>query len=292
MGQKVSPHGLRVGVIKDWDSKWYADKANFADYLVEDNKVRDYVKKKLYVAGVSKVLIERAAENKMRVIVLTAKPGMVIGSSGAGIDNLRAELKKLTGKDIDISIEEVRRSEMDAQLTAESIAQALERRVSFRRAMKQAIGRTMKAGAKGIKVLCSGRLGGAEIARREKYSEGHVPLHTLRADIDYGFAEADTTYGKIGVKVWINHGEILDKGLQGAVREEKREKRERRPRKDGERRDRRDRGERRDRRDRGERSEAPKFANPRVRKTPKAAPQVEEPQVEAPAAEAAETTEA
>ena len=167
MGQKVSPHGLRVGVIKDWDSKWYADKANFADYLVEDNKVRDYVKKKLYVAGVSKVLIERAAENKMRVIVLTAKPGMVIGSSGAGIDNLRAELKKLTGKDIDISIEEVRRSEMDAQLTAESIAQALERRVSFRRAMKQAIGRTMKAGAKGIKVLCSGRLGGAEIARSE-----------------------------------------------------------------------------------------------------------------------------
>ena len=292
MGQKVSPHGLRVGVIKDWDSKWYADKANFADYLVEDNKVREYVKKKLYVAGVSKVLIERAAENKMRVIVLTAKPGMVIGSSGAGIDNLRAELKKLTGKDIDISIEEVRRSEMDAQLTAESIAQALERRVSFRRAMKQAIGRTMKAGAKGIKVLCSGRLGGAEIARSEKYSEGNVPLHTKRADIDYGFAEADTTYGKIGVKVWINHGEILDKGLQGAVREEKREKRERRPRKDGERRDRRDRGERRDRRDRGERSEAPKFANPRVRKTPKAAPQVEEPQVEAPAAEAAETTEA
>lgn len=292
MGQKVSPHGLRVGVIKDWDSKWYADKANFADYLVEDNEVREYVKKKLYVAGVSKVLIERAAENKMRVIVLTAKPGMVIGSSGAGIDNLRAELKKLTGKDIDISIEEVRRSEMDAQLTAESIAQALERRVSFRRAMKQAIGRTMKAGAKGIKVLCSGRLGGAEIARSEKYSEGNVPLHTLRADIDYGFAEADTTYGKIGVKVWINHGEILDKGLQGAVREEKREKRERRPRKDGERRDRRDRGERRDRRDRGDRNEAPKFANPRVRKTPKAAPQVEEPQVEAPAAEAAETTEA
>ena len=292
MGQKVSPHGLRVGVIKDWDSKWYADKANFADYLVEDNKVREYVKKKLYVAGVSKVLIERAAENKMRVIVLTAKPGMVIGSSGAGIDNLRAELKKLTGKDIDISIEEVRRSEMDAQLTAESIAQALERRVSFRRAMKQAIGRTMKAGAKGIKVLCSGRLGGAEIARSEKYSEGNVPLHTLRADIDYGFAEADTTYGKIGVKVWINHGEILDKGLQGAVREEKREKRERRPRKDGERRDRRDRGERRDRRDRGDRNEVPKFANPRVRKTPKAAPQVEEPQVEAPAAEAAETTEA
>lgn len=288
MGQKVSPHGLRVGVIKDWDSKWYADKQNFADYLVEDNKVRDYVKKKLYVAGVSKVLIERAAENKLRVIILTAKPGMVIGRAGDGIEALKKDLKKLTGKEVEISIEEVRRTEMDAQLTAESIAQALERRVSFRRAMKQAIGRTMKSGAKGIKVLCSGRLGGAEIARSEKYSEGNVPLHTLRADIDYGFAEADTTYGKIGVKVWINHGEILDKGLQGAVREEKREKRERRPRKDGERRERRN-GDRRDRRN-GDRNEAPKAANPRVRKTPKAAPQVEEPQVEA--AETAETTEA
>ena len=288
MGQKVSPHGLRVGVIKDWDSKWYADKQNFADYLVEDNKVRDYVKKKLYVAGVSKVLIERAAENKLRVIILTAKPGMVIGRAGDGIEALKKDLKKLTGKEVEISIEEVRKSEMDAQLTAESIAQALERRVSFRRAMKQAIGRTMKSGAKGIKVLCSGRLGGAEIARSEKYSEGNVPLHTLRADIDYGFAEADTTYGKIGVKVWINHGEILDKGLQGAVREEKREKRERTPRQDGERRERRT-GDRRDRRN-GDRNEAPKAANPRVRKTPKAAPQVEEPQVEA--AETAETTEA
>ena len=292
MGQKVSPHGLRVGVIKDWDSKWYADKQNFADYLVEDNKVRDYVKKKLYVAGVSKVLIERAAENKLRVIILTAKPGMVIGRAGDGIDVLKADLKKLTGKDVEISIEEVRRSEMDAQLTAESVAQALERRVSFRRAMKQAIGRTMKAGAKGIKVTVSGRLGGAEIARSEKYSEGNVPLHTLRADIDYGFAEADTTYGKIGVKVWITHGEVLDKGLQSAVREEKRERRgERKGRKDGERRERRDRrdGERRERRDRNDRFEAPKAVNPRVRKTPKAQPQVEAPQVEA--AEAAEAAE-
>ena len=281
MGQKVSPHGLRVGVIKDWDSKWYADKKNFADYLIEDNKVREYVKKKLYVAGVSKVLIERAAENKIRVIVLTAKPGMVIGRSGDGIDVLKADLKKLTGKDVEISIEEVRRSEMDAQLTAESVAQALERRVSFRRAMKQAIGRTMKAGAKGIKVTVSGRLGGAEIARSEKYSEGNVPLHTLRADIDYGFAEADTTYGKIGVKVWINHGEVLDKGLQSPVREEKRERRgERKGRKDG---------ERRERRDRNDRFEAPKAVNPRVRKTPKAQPQVEAPQVEA--AEAAEAAE-
>ena len=278
MGQKVSPHGLRVGVIKDWDSKWYADKKNFADYLIEDNKVREYVKKKLYVAGVSKVLIERAAENKLRVIVLTAKPGMVIGRAGDGIDVLKADLKKLTGKEVEISIEEVRRSEMDAQLTAESVAQALERRVSFRRAMKQAIGRTMKSGAKGIKVVCSGRLGGAEIARSEKYSEVNVPLHTLRADIDYGFAEADTTYGKIGVKVWINHGEVLDKGLQSAVREEKREKRgERKGRRDGERRDRRERrdGERRERRDRNDRFEAPKAVNPRVRKTPKVEPQVE-----------------
>ena len=278
MGQKVSPHGLRVGVIKDWDSKWYADKKNFADYLIEDNKVREYVEKKLYVAGVSKVLIERAAENKIRVIVLTAKPGMVIGRAGDGIDVLKADLKKLTGKEVEISIEEVRRSEMDAQLTAESVAQALERRVTFRRAMKQAIGRTMKAGAKGIKIACSGRLGGAEIARSEKYSEGNVPLHTLRADIDYGFAEADTTYGKIGVKVWINHGEVLDKGLQSAVREEKREKRgERKGRRDGERRDRRERrdGERRERRDRNDRFEAPKAVNPRVRKTPKVEPQVE-----------------
>lgn len=290
MGQKVSPHGLRVGVIKDWNSKWYASKNNFADMLVEDNKVREYVKKKLYAAGVSKVLIERAAENKMRVIVLTARPGMVIGRSGNGVDELKAALVKMTKKDVEISIEEIRRAELDAQLTAESIAQALERRVAFRRAMKQAIGRTMKAGAKGIKVLCSGRLAGAEIARSEKYSEGNVPLHTLRADIDYGFAEADTTYGKIGVKVWINHGEILDKGLQSPVREEKREKRERRGRKDGDRRrnDRRDRGDRR-RNDRNDRNEAPKAVNPRVRKTPKVE-KVEAPQVEA-AVEAVETTE-
>ena len=268
MGQKVSPHGLRVGGIKDWDSKWYADKKNFADFLVEDNKVRNYVKKKLYAAGVSKVVVERAAENKMRVIVATARPGMVIGRSGNGVDELKAALVKMTGKEVEISIEEVRRAELDAQLTAESIAQALERRVTFRRAMKQAITRTMKANAKGIKVLCSGRLGGAEIARSESYSEGNVPLHTLRADIDYGFAEADTTYGKIGVKVWINHGEVLDKELKSPIREEKREKRERRPR-NGERR------ERQGRPNRNERAEAPKAVNPRVRLTPKAEPQVE-----------------
>ena len=295
MGQKVSPHGLRVGVIKDWDSKWYANKTNFADFLVEDNKVREFVKKKLYVAGVSKVVIERAAENKMRVTVLTAKPGMVIGRSGDGIEALKKDLVKMTGKEVEISIVEVRRSELDAQLSAESVAQALERRVSFRRAMKQQISRAMKAGAKGIKIVVSGRVGGAEIARSEKYSEGNVPLHTLRADIDYGFAEADTTYGKLGVKVWINHGEILDKGLVGAVREEKREKRgERRQRRDGERRERRD-GNRQDRRDnrrsdRFQKDEAPKAVNPRVRKTPKAEPKKEEPQVEA--AETAETTEA
>ena len=277
MGQKVSPHGLRVGVIKDWNSKWYAGKNDFAEFLAEDNKVRNYIKKTLYGAGVSKVLIERAARDKMKITVLTARPGMVIGRSGAGIDELKKNLEMMTGKQLSISIEEVRRSELDAQLTAESIAEALEHRVSFRRAMKQAIGRTMKANAKGIKVLCSGRLGGAEIARSEKYSEGNVPLHTLRADIDYGFAEADTTYGKIGIKVWINHGEILDKGLQSPVREEKRDRRERRSRRDGDRR----RNDRR-RGGRNDRFEAParKVANPRIRRTPKAEPQAE-PQVEA-----------
>ena len=277
MGQKVSPHGLRVGVIKDWDSKWYGDKKHFAEFLAEDNKVRVYVKKKLYVAGISKVLIERASESKIKVIILTAKPGMVIGRSGDGIEVLKKDLVKMTGKEVEISIEEVRRAELDAQLTAEAVAQALERRVTFRRAMKQVIGRTMKANAKGIKVTCSGRLGGAEIARSESYSEGNVPLHTLRADIDYGFAEADTTYGKIGVKVWINHGEVLDKELKSPIREEKREKRERRPR-NGERRDRRNNGERRERQgrpNRNERAEAPKAVNPRVRLTPKAEPQVE-----------------
>ena len=291
MGQKVSPHGLRVGVIKDWDSKWYANKSNFADFLVEDNKVREFVKKKLYVAGVSKVVIERAAENKMRVTVLTAKPGMVIGRAGDGIEALKKDLVKMTGKDVDINIVEVRRSELDAQLSAESVAQALERRVSFRRAMKQQISRAMKAGAKGIKIVVSGRVGGAEIARSEKYSEGNVPLHTLRADIDYGFAEADTTYGKLGVKVWINHGEVLDKGLVSPIKEEKREKRNDRRSRTGERRERRD-GNRQDRRDsrrsdRFQKEEAPKAVNKRIR-----ARKVVEPQVEAEAAEPAETTEA
>lgn len=293
MGQKVSPHGLRVGVIQDWDSKWYASKKNFADNLIEDNEVRTYVKKKLYAAGISKVVIERAAENNIRVIVLAGKPGMVIGRAGDGVDQLKKELERKTGKTVAIEIKEIRRAELDAQLTAESIAQALERRVSFRRAMKQAIGRTMKSGAKGIKVLLSGRVGGAEIARSEKYAEGNVPLHTLRADIDYGFAEADTQYGKIGVKVWINHGEILDKGLKSSIPEDRPERRgDRKPRRDGDR-PRRDgdrprREGRRDDRRRGDAPEAPKAVNPRVRKTPKQEPVKEEPQVEAVAAETAE----
>ncbi len=291
MGQKVSPHGFRVGVIKDWDSKWYADKKNFADNLIEDNKVREYITKKLYAAGVAKVVIERPSGSKIRANVMTAKPGMVIGRSGDGIDAIKKDLVKLTGKEVEIEIIEIRRPELDAQLSAEAVAQSLERRTSFRRAMKQQISRTMKAGAKGIKVVVSGRLGGAEIARSEKYSEGNVPLHTLRADIDYGFAEADTTYGRIGVKVWINHGEVLDKGLKSAIPEEKREKKgDKRQRRDGARRD----GGRSDRRegrrnDRFQKEEAPK-ATPRIRKTPKPAPIVEPQETEA--QEPAETTEA
>ncbi len=289
MGQKVSPHGLRVGVIKDWNSKWYADKSNFAEYLAEDQKVRNYTKKKLYVAGVSKVLIERPANNKIKVIVMTAKPGMVIGRAGDGIDALRKGIVKITGKEVEITILEVKRAEMDAQLTAESVAQALEKRIAFRRAMKQAIGRTMKSGAKGIKILCSGRLGGAEIARSEKYSEGNVPLHTIRADIDYGFAEADTTYGKIGVKVWINHGEILEKGLQSAIPQEKEDKRSRRD--NGEKRSKKSDGERRPRRDNNKdaKAERPKAANMRVRPKKVEAPVAET--VEAPVEENTEVTE-
>jgi small subunit ribosomal protein S3 len=280
MGQKVSPHGLRVGVIKDWDSKWYANKNSFADNLVEDHKVREFVKKKLYVAGVSKVVIERSSEKQIRVVVMTGKPGMVIGRAGDGIDNLKKEIEKMTSKAVTISIIEIKKIELDAQLTAESIAQALERRISFRRAMKQAMGRTIKSNAKGIKVLVSGRLGGAEIARSEKYSEGNVPLHTLRANIDYGFAEADTTYGKIGVKVWINHGEILDKGLMSQIPEENAGDRDRksntsndrRPRRDNDSRPPRKDGDkpRRDSRDSRDAKPAAKAINPRVRKAPKA----------------------
>ncbi len=289
MGQKVSPHGLRVGIIKDWGSKWYADKEKFAEYLHEDNEVRKFIKKKLYTAGVSKIFIDRRGEDNLRIAIFTAKAGMVIGRSGDGIEALKKELVKLTGKNVELDIRQVNRVELDAQLTAENIAQALERRVSFRRAMKQAMGRTMKAGAKGVKVLVSGRLGGAEIARDEKYSEGNVPLHTLRADIDYGFAEADTTYGKIGVKVWVNHGEILDKGLQNPLKEEKKDGRrdKGRNRKDGDRRGRRG-DDRRNRR--GEREEMPKAKAARVRKAPKEepkeAPKAEEAVTETPVQEA------
>ncbi len=207
MGQKVNPHGLRVGVIKDWDSKWYAD-GEFAEYLVEDFEIRKYLKKKLYNAGVSKIEIERASD-RVRVIIHTAKPGVIIGKGGAEIEVTKAELTKLTDKKILVDIKEIKKPDKDAQLVAENIAQQLENRVSYRRAMKSCMGRTMKAGALGIKACCSGRLGGADIARSEFYSEGTIPLQTLRADIDYGFAEADTTYGKVGVKVWIYKGEIL-----------------------------------------------------------------------------------
>ena len=207
MGQKVNPHGLRVGVIKDWDSKWYAE-ADFADNLVEDNQIRKFLKKKLYSAGIAKIEIERASD-RVKVIIHTAKPGIVIGKGGAEIEKLKAEVQKLTTKKLFIDIKEVKRPDREAQLVAENIAAQLVGRVSFRRAMKSTMSRTMKSGAKGVKAMCSGRLGGADIARSEFYVEGTVPLQTLRADIDYGFAEASTTYGKVGVKVWVYKGEVL-----------------------------------------------------------------------------------
>ena len=208
MGQKVNPHGLRVGVIKDWESKWFAEPENFADALVEDYKIREFLKKKLYHAGVSKIQIERTT-GRVKVIVYTAKPGVVIGKGGAEIEKLKVELAKFSNQKILVDIKEVKKPDSDAQLVAENIAQQLENRISFRRAMKSCMGRAMKAGAKGIKTSCSGRLGGADMARTEFYSEGNIPLQTLRADFDYGFAEANTTYGKIGVKTWIYHGEVL-----------------------------------------------------------------------------------
>lgn len=207
MGQKVNPHGLRVGIIKDWDTKWYAEK-EFANYLVEDVKIRKFIKKKLYSSGISKIAIERTAE-RVKITVFTAKPGIVIGRNGQAIEELKGQVQKLTKHKVAINIEEIKRPELDAQLVAENIAVQLENRVTFRRAMKQAMGRTMKFGAKGIKTAVSGRLGGADMARGESYHEGTIPLQTLRADIDYGFAEADTTYGKLGVKVWIYKGEVL-----------------------------------------------------------------------------------
>ena len=210
MGQKVNPHGLRVGVIKDWDSRWFAKDNVFGDTLVEDYNLRKTLKKQLYQAGIPKIEIERDA-SKVRIHIHCAKPGLVIGKGGAEIEKLRQQCEKMLGKPVVINIIEVRQPDMNAQLVAENIAAQLEKRVSFRRAMKQSIGRAMKLGAKGIKVCVSGRLGGADMARTEFYSEGTIPLQTLRADIDYGFAEADTTYGKVGVKVWIYKGEILPK---------------------------------------------------------------------------------
>lgn len=207
MGQKIHPHGLRVGIIKDWDSRWYSRK-DFAELLLEDYRIREYIKQKLFSSGVSRIEIERAA-NRVRITVNTAKPGMVIGKGGTGVEELKKDLEQMTAKQISINVVEIKNPDIEAQLIAENIASQLERRISFRRAMKQAISRAMKAGARGIKTMVSGRLGGAEIARSEMYHEGTIPLQTLRADIDYGFAEAYTTYGRIGVKVWVYKGEVL-----------------------------------------------------------------------------------
>ena len=208
MGQKVNPHGLRVGVINDWDSKWFAGKKEFGDQLVEDYKIRKFVKKTRYDSGIAKIEIERK-QNKVYVTIHAAKPGIIIGKAGSEIDKLKAQLEKMTGKTVNVNITEVKQPDINAQLVAENIAAQLERRISFRRAMKQVMGRSMRLGVKGIKTAVSGRVGGAEIARTEQYHEGTIPLQTLRADIDYGFAEANTTYGKIGVKVWIYKGEVL-----------------------------------------------------------------------------------
>ena len=242
MGQKVNPHGLRVGVIKDWDSRWFAKKAEFGDTLVEDYNLRKTLKKQLYAAGVPKIEIERDA-SKVRIHIHCAKPGMVIGKGGSEIEKLRQQCEKMLGKPVVINIVEVRQPDLNAQLVAENIASQLERRISFRRAMKGCIGRAMKLGAKGIKTKVSGRLGGAEIARSEEYHDGTIPLQTIRADIDYGFAEANTTYGRIGVKVWLYKGEVLNDNRSG-------ERRERSDRNDRRRDDRR---ERRDRRPQGNR---------------------------------------
>ena len=250
MGQKVNPHGLRVGVIKDWDSRWYARNEKVGDLLVEDKKIRDYLKKTLYGAGIPKIEIERDSA-KVRIYLHCARPGVVIGKGGEDIKKVEAQLVKLTGKPVDLKIVEVRDTDTNAQLVAENIAQQLEKRIGFRRAMKNSMGRAMRAGAKGIKVSCGGRLGGAEIARTEHYHDGTIPLQTLRADIDYGFAEAATTYGRIGVKVWIYKGEVLTQALRTTPRtldtsKPYQERRPRRDRRDGDR-----RGFNRDRREGG-----------------------------------------
>ena len=215
MGQKVHPTGARLGITTDWSSKWYANSKNFSEYLVEDQKIRKFLKKKLYVAGISDIQIERTAK-LIKINIVTAKPGIIIGKGGAGVESLKTEITKLIGKDVNLNIVEVKNADLDAQLVAENISGQLERRISFRRAMKQCMQKSLKAGAQGIKTSVSGRLGGADMARTEFYKEGNIPLQTLRADIDYGFAEADTTYGKIGVKVWIYKGEILpEKHVEG-----------------------------------------------------------------------------
>ena len=240
MGQKVNPHGLRVGVIKDWDSRWYASDEKVGDLIVEDQKIRKYLKKTLYGAGVPKIEIERSNE-VVTIFLHCARPGMVIGKGGEQIEQYRLAVEKLIGKKVRLNIVEVRNPDMNAQLVAENIAQQLEKRISHRRAMKNAMARAMRAGAKGIKAMCSGRLGGAEIARVESYHEGTIPLQTIRADIEYGFAEAATTFGRIGVKVWIYKGEVLSQTLRTTPRtmdtsKPYQERRERRPRRDGDRR--------------------------------------------------------
>lgn len=252
MGQKVNPHGLRVGVIKDWDSRWYAKKADFGDMLVEDYNIRNFILKTLKPAGVPRVEIERYAEDKVRIHIHCAKPGIVIGRGGAEIEKLRLQLEKKMGKSVSINILEIKTPDMDAQLVAENIAKQLEDRVSFRRAMKQSIGRAMRLNAKGIKVMVSGRLAGAEIARSETYHEGTIPLQTIRADIDYGFAEADTTYGKLGVKVWIYKGEVLKGDAAKAMAAREKTERKRRDARSDRRRDDR-RGGRDNRRPNGDR---------------------------------------
>ena len=230
MGQKVNPHGLRVGIIKDWDSRWYAKKSDFGNLLVEDYNIRNYLKKELYAAGVAKIEIERDT-NRIRIVIHCAKPGMVIGRSGSDVDRLRAILEKMTGKEISVNIEAIKNADLDAQLIAENIASQLEKRIAFRRAMRQCIQRAMRTGAKGIKTTVSGRLNGADIARSESYHEGTIPLQTLRADIEYGFAEAKTTYGIIGVKVWVYKGEVLNRAKR--VEEEVKTQRETGPRREG-----------------------------------------------------------
>ena len=268
MGQKVNPHGLRVGVIKNWDSRWYAPDEKFGDILVQDFKIREYVKKALFKAGVPKIEIERDNSGKITVYVHCAKPGIVIGHQGDGINKLKTEISAIAGAPVNVSVLEVKPVEMSAQLVAENIADQLERRISFRRAMKQSIQRTMRMGAKGIKVTVSGRLGGAEIARTEHYHEGTIPLQTIRADIDYGFWEANTTYGKIGVKVWIYKGEVLSEVARIKTGADEKKAR------DNNRRD--NRGPRRDRRDGAQRGDRRNFnrdqkdGQPRAPRAPRA----------------------